>query len=386
MFVMIFVNNLSPVPNSIVPWWMKHFHGPNGMTFVDLVYPGFLFIVGMSIPFGLQSRLNKGEPAWRVLLHVALRALSLLFIGLLMVNGTPDSAKMGWPGPSWVALMYTASILAFSSFGRTKGSQVISTVCRAAGLAGMLALAFAFRGKDDGRIISFSPFYIAHQWWGILGAIGWCYLLNGAAFLLFGSNVTALLGWAVLLMCVYPGHVTGMVNGAQMTGGRDVGVVFGSHPAITAFGLVLGAMLQRTSSLHVKERTKFTVLLTIGCLAGAWLLYGLYGISKEQATPSWCLIGCAVTAALWLLFYWAADLRDVKFISKPFSLAGENVLLAYLLSYLLPAALLAVGLGDWYARLAEPLLLNAVARAVGCSILVLAVTCGLNRLGFRLKL
>ena len=89
MFTMIYVNDLAGA-GKIVPDWMVHFsdrhHGGSGMTFVDLVFPAFLFIVGMSIPFALGSRMSKGEPLWKTLLHVVARTLSLLFIGILMVN------------------------------------------------------------------------------------------------------------------------------------------------------------------------------------------------------------------------------------------------------------------------------------------------------------
>src|SRR5947207_5303703 len=73
MFTMIFVNDLD---GSQAPWWMRHFdeagRGNNGMTFVDLVFPAFLFIVGMSIPIALTSRLKKGERWWKILVHVIL--------------------------------------------------------------------------------------------------------------------------------------------------------------------------------------------------------------------------------------------------------------------------------------------------------------------------
>ena len=49
----------------------RHKHG-SGMTFVDLVFPGFLFIVGMSIPFALRGHLNKGEAIWKTCGHVIL--------------------------------------------------------------------------------------------------------------------------------------------------------------------------------------------------------------------------------------------------------------------------------------------------------------------------
>src|ERR1700749_170980 len=93
MCMMIFVNDLAGAPEKIVPDWMVHFsdrhHAGSGMTFVDLVFPGFLFIVGMSIPFALGSRLNKGEPVWKTSGHVVARTLALLCIGILMVHETP---------------------------------------------------------------------------------------------------------------------------------------------------------------------------------------------------------------------------------------------------------------------------------------------------------
>jgi len=56
IFTMIYVNDISGAKH--VPWWMKHFSDSfkgSGMTFVDLVFPAFLFIVGMSIPFGRNA-------------------------------------------------------------------------------------------------------------------------------------------------------------------------------------------------------------------------------------------------------------------------------------------------------------------------------------------
>ena len=65
MFTMIFVNDLAGAPKKVVPDWMVHFsdrhkHG-SGMTFVDLVFPGFLFIVGMSIPIAARRTFKQGR-------------------------------------------------------------------------------------------------------------------------------------------------------------------------------------------------------------------------------------------------------------------------------------------------------------------------------------
>src|SRR5271166_1566777 len=79
MFMMIFVNDLSGA-GKIVPDWMVHFsdrhRDGSGMTFVDMVFPAFLFIVGMSVPLALGGRMAKGQPVWRTLGHVAIRTLS----------------------------------------------------------------------------------------------------------------------------------------------------------------------------------------------------------------------------------------------------------------------------------------------------------------------
>src|SRR5579859_5549484 len=58
---MVFVNNLGDG----VPPWMKHANdvgGPNvdWYTFVDLVFPGFLFMVGFSIPLSFFSKIGQG--------------------------------------------------------------------------------------------------------------------------------------------------------------------------------------------------------------------------------------------------------------------------------------------------------------------------------------
>src|SRR5437763_1749244 len=105
MFTMIFVNDIAGAEHA--PAWMKHYNDGregSGMTFVDLVFPAFLFIVGMSIPFALGARLARGEPRSKLLGHIALRTLSLLALGILMVhaesgaaNGRPPLSRTAWP-------------------------------------------------------------------------------------------------------------------------------------------------------------------------------------------------------------------------------------------------------------------------------------------------
>lgn len=398
MFMMIFVNDLAGTPEKIVPDWMVHFsdrhtHG-SGMTFVDLVYSAFLFIVGMSIPFALGGRMAKGEPVWKISGHMLVRTLSLLAIGILMVHETPDSAKLGWSGSLWCTLMYLAAILAFCSIS-PRGMEAkakwntwtISSLClHLAGFATLLWLAFAFRGGKDQHIITLSPFRLDTDWYGILGLIGWAYLVSATVFLIFRSHRTAILGCMVLLMCLFAADKKHLFDDFWLNNIVGIGETLGSGAAISVGGLLLGSILVAPDLITLKSRARFTFWFAAGCAVAALLLNPLYGISKNNATPPWCLWSCAITAALWFLFYLICDVRPVKAISRPFALAGQNVLLAYLLSEMLPGLLDVLHLGDWYGSLSESSLAGAVTRSACCGALILLFSVGLNRVGFRLKL
>src|SRR5688572_21560412 len=64
-------------------------HAPwNGVTPTDLVFPFFLFIVGVSLVFSLNARLERGESRKTIMIQVAKRSLILIALGLLL-NGFP---------------------------------------------------------------------------------------------------------------------------------------------------------------------------------------------------------------------------------------------------------------------------------------------------------
>jgi heparan-alpha-glucosaminide N-acetyltransferase len=428
VFTMIFVNDLAGASDSIVPPWMKHFRGRSGMTFVDLVFPGFLFIVGMSLPLALGWRLKRGESLSRVVAHVIVRTLSLLWIGILMVNGIPDSSAMGWSGTLWTVLMYSAAILAFCSVSpRAKpvppnretpmrvpvteppvesasgsgpgpasatarnpiGAQQFwrrtTMLLRVLGLAALVWLTLVFRGREGQAIVAFSPLSLHHSWYGILGLIGWAYLISSMVFLIFRGNRTALLGCMVLLMCLYAAERTGTFANLWVAKHVGLGSALGSQAAISVAGLLLATVLTWPGS-SLWMRTRFTLLFIAGTLAGALLLNGLYGINKNQATPSWCLWACAVMAALWLVLHLIGEVKPSGGILHPLAIAGQNVFLAYLLSSVLPSLLDLIGVSDWYAALATPHLAHAVARSAGVAALILGTTALLNAIGLRLKL
>ena len=58
------------------PWWMIHAKW-NGLTLADLVFPSFVFIMGMAVPMSLT-------PNNRFKLKNVTRILGLFAIGLIM--------------------------------------------------------------------------------------------------------------------------------------------------------------------------------------------------------------------------------------------------------------------------------------------------------------
>ncbi len=397
MFVMIYVNDLDEDKS---PPWMKHFHGPNGMTFVDLVFPAFLFIVGMAIPIAMNLRLSRGESPWKLLLHVLVRSVSLLAIGILMVNAErgPDGRLMGWGPMPWTALMFISSVLAFCSISPPTRNpsphtrsvlRIVTVALRVCGIAGMIWLALAYRGKH-GRILTLSPFSISTDWYGILGMIGWAYLVASIAYLIFRNHRTALLGCVVLLMGLFAAEHNPVRHGPQydfwLSQYVNVGVTLGSQGAIAVAGVILGTILLTADTASLLARARFTLLFSAGFAAAALLVYYLWGISKNAATPSWCLWSCAITAGLWFLFYLLADVLHFTWFARPWAIAGQNVLLAYLISEMMESVFSVLHIGDWYDNLSEPDLAHAIGRSIGAAIAVLCLTALLNRVGFRLKL
>src|SRR5688572_8082417 len=86
MVLMIFVNDLWSLKD--IPLWLEHTKAQDdAMGLADVVFPAFLVIVGMSVPFSIASRRNKGESDPAILLHIILRSFALLIMGLFLVNG-----------------------------------------------------------------------------------------------------------------------------------------------------------------------------------------------------------------------------------------------------------------------------------------------------------
>ena len=164
LLLMLFVNDLNM---KVAPAWLGHMKADfDGMGLADWVFPGFLFIVGMAIPFAISGRIKKGESVPGILLHIAVRTISLLIIGVLMLNsGRVNPHATGMHKDLWALLMYISVFLVWNDYPGGK-NKILFLILRAAGVAMLLFLAIIFRsGPTD------DPGWMITGWWGILGLI-----------------------------------------------------------------------------------------------------------------------------------------------------------------------------------------------------------------------
>ena len=183
---MVFVNQLAGV--SGVPQWARHMKADaDAMSFVDVVFPAFLFIVGMSIPFALAQRQARGDDGAALQRHVLGRTLGLVLLGLFMVNAEDGfnlafmPFNIGW----WSLGLYACTYLIWGVYGSAAPGG--RNTWRSVGVLGLLVLACAYRGGPDGKA------WMTHQWWGILGLIGWSYLIAASVWLAGRGRIAWLL-------------------------------------------------------------------------------------------------------------------------------------------------------------------------------------------------
>jgi predicted acyltransferase len=88
---MILVNN--PGDERTTYWPLRHAQW-NGWTPTDLIFPFFLFIVGVAMAYSFRTRLERGQSRARLLGHVVGRGLTLFVLGVFL-NGFPNHYQLG---------------------------------------------------------------------------------------------------------------------------------------------------------------------------------------------------------------------------------------------------------------------------------------------------
>ncbi len=380
MMVMVFVNDLSGVKG--LPWWNYHMPpGADGMTYVDMVFPEFLFIVGMAIPLAIQRRFDKGDSTWKLWMHVIFRSLALIVLGIFLANhGKVDPGLTGIEESAWALWGLAGAILFWNVYPRSDKRQRLYRILKYIGLL-MVAVAFAIfrRRTPEGQAA-----WLDFGYWEILGIIGQSYLAACILYIPFRKIRWAPVFWLVALTAL---NVFARLNGMHH---HDLPLglwPFGSgeSASIIMAGVVASMIfLDKAFAKTFKEKATWGLgYAFVLFLAG----YGLrpLGLSKNEGTPTWCLY-CAGTGVLVMLaLYWIADVkRQIKWASfvKP---AGSNTLLTYLLPYIFYSALGGF-LGYGVHRFGMDQGLPGLAKSLLFTGIILACSAVMTKLKFRLQL
>ncbi len=318
LFLMLFVNDLY-VPG--VPHWLAHTAAEeDGMGLADWVFPGFLFMVGLSIPFAFQSRLEAGHSKPVLIRHILVRSFSLLLIGVMMVNvGRYSEELSGLPKNLWAILMY---ISVFLIWNRYPDKTKIYLILRGLGIVGLAGLALIFRSGDPE-----SP-WLQTSWWGILGLIGWGYLAASLSYLASNGKPRILAVFVSIFLLL---NILGSAKLLPLPGllSSVCGVILrGNTPFLVCSGVLAGIFLKKNTNRPALFR--FLFIAGLICLAAGFLLRNWFIVSKIQATPSWGFLCTGISLLVFSVIYLFFEKRaDIK-VLEPFRLAGQNSLTTYL--------------------------------------------------------
>jgi predicted acyltransferase len=81
----------------LLNWWawqLEHRYW-EGFNFEDLIFPMFLFIAGVSMPFSINKRLQLGHTRKQIYIHAFTRLIILIALGLLLANGGIQNFDFG---------------------------------------------------------------------------------------------------------------------------------------------------------------------------------------------------------------------------------------------------------------------------------------------------
>lgn len=323
ILVMIFVNELAGVRD--IPAWMKHMpRDADAMSFVDVVFPAFLFIVGMAIPFAISRRLAKGDTFLEVQQHILFRTLGLLVLGVFLVNteGGYDEQTMGISINLWALLFFVGVILVWKVYHTSNKIAIYSL--RAIGFIILIALAVLYRGENGE--------HIKPHWWGILGLIGWAYLYSSLFYQLLRANKYLLAIMIALCIAFYIIGKLPQVDQSPWLHWISAQKGNAAHTSIVLCGVVLTLIFfyknDRTSDRRrFLEAFIFTVLLFVA----GYFLRPWFKISKIYATPTWCLYSAGLCALLFMFLYWLIDKRHIYKWTTFFKPAASNPLLTYII-------------------------------------------------------
>ena len=329
MFLMLWVNDFWTL-NSI-PKWLKHaVSGEDYLGFSDLIFPWFLFAIGLSIPFAFESRLLKGENNVTIGKHILLRTIALLVMGLFHMNMEMYNHQSSYISkPIFVIISTFAFFMIWNDHSRLKGkNDFFYKLLPFLGVTVLIIMFFIYRGQAyDGNAIGFRI-----HWWGILGLIGWVYSITAGTYFVFKKSIFA------LSIAFFISMILNFMDSSDISYAIFSWQKANWIPGSGGLQALSGVPALRGAAVHAVAKYQ-RVLYGFWSFAGLLsLLLGLFLrkyfiISKIAGTPSWILISMSTAIFLFIFFHWVVDLKKQLSWYEPISIAGTATLTCYLIPY-----------------------------------------------------
>ncbi len=281
----------------------------NGLTATDLVFPTFVFVMGISTVFAIESRLARGATRGQIVRHTMQRAALLCVLGII-VNSFPffELEHMRFYGVlQRIAVCYLAVSLLYLWKPRAWAMAV--------------ALVMALAG-----------YWVLLRWIPVPGAG-----LPGrdVPFMDMGQN---LVSW--LDRQLFPYHLYRDVPDHNL---RDPEGLLSDLPAIgTALIGMLTAFWLRTRRSLSTQATGLAAAAIVSLAFGySWALW--FPLNKNLWTSSYVLVAGGYSLALLTLVFWAVELKRWRTgWTWVWLVFGSNAIAAYMFSELLPGALVSL--------------------------------------------
>ena len=268
----------------------------NGFTFYDLIFPLFIFISGVSMPFSYEKHLNAGndkkKSAKGIYYALIRRTLILIFLGMV-VNGL-----FQWEG-----------------YENTRFASVLGRIALSTFFAALIYLNFSLRKQLIWLL-------------GIL--LGYYIIMMAIPVPGFGNGVLTPEGnlAAYVDRLLLPGKLHRAVY--------DPEGLLSTIPAIATalLGVFTGTFLNTKNNRFGLVLKAFYLLIAGIILVSLGLLWNLlFPVNKNMWTSSFVLVAGGCSLALFSVFYYIIDVKTYQKWSLPFIWIGTNSILIYVCAH-----------------------------------------------------
>ena len=382
MVLMIWVNDFWTINN--IPKWLKHAKtGEDYLGFSDVIFPWFLFVLGMSIPFSFENRIKKGEPIFTIWSHIILRTIALVVMGLFHMNMEMYNHDTSYLyKPIYVIISTIAFFMIWNIYPSKleKKWDIASKAIRLIGVIILIIMFLLFSGKDyEGNDIGF-----AIHWWGILGLIGWVYLIAASVYMFIRTSIIGsfiaffiCLGLNIISSSGIPYNIFSWQSVNWIPGGGGLQAL--------AFGGIIVSLLLMQSRVNRNIKNLYINLFcfaTLSLLSG-FLLRNYFVLNKNLGTPTWIMISLSSAIFLFIFIHWLTDVKKILSWYKYIKIAGTATLTCYLIPYLVYSFRTITGI-----VLPEFLRTGIIGlvKSILFSLIIISICWGLKKIKIQLKI